>query len=42
MSGDEERHGRNAMIAGGAALPAVARILMKLTARVMTRTAYWL
>ena len=42
MSADEERHGRNAKLAGGAELPAVARVLMKLTARVMTRTAYWL
>ena len=41
MSADEERHGRNALNAGGAALPLFARTLMKLTARVMTRTAYW-
>ena len=40
MSVDEERHGRQAMLAGGAALPSIARALMKLTARVMTRTAY--
>jgi ubiquinone biosynthesis monooxygenase Coq7 len=42
MSADEERHGHNALSAGGAALPAVARVLMKATARIMTRTAYWL
>jgi len=42
MSTDEERHGHNAMLAGGAELPAAARGLMKLTARVMTRTAYWI
>jgi ubiquinone biosynthesis monooxygenase Coq7 len=42
MSSDEERHGRNALSAGGAELPALARALMKLTARVMTRTAHWL
>ena len=42
MSEDEERHGHNALDAGGAALPAVARVLMKATARIMTRTAYWL
>jgi 3-demethoxyubiquinol 3-hydroxylase len=42
MSADEERHGHNARSAGGAALPAVARVLMKATARIMTRTAYWL
>jgi len=42
MSADEERHGHNARNAGGTALPAVARALMKATARIMTRTAYWL
>ncbi|MGH8185087.1 MAG: demethoxyubiquinone hydroxylase family protein, partial [Steroidobacteraceae bacterium] len=42
MSDDEERHGRNALNAGGAALPAIVGHLMKVTARVMTRTAYWL
>ena len=41
MSADEERHGRNAMLAGGEKLPFLARSLMKLTARVMTRSAYW-
>ena len=42
MSADEQRHGHNALNAGGAALPVVARALMKATARIMTRTAYWL
>lgn len=42
MSADEERHGHNALSAGGAALPALARVMMKATARIMTRTAYWL
>jgi ubiquinone biosynthesis monooxygenase Coq7 len=42
MSSDEERHGRNAELAGGAELPKPVRALMKLTAKVMTRTAYWL
>jgi ubiquinone biosynthesis monooxygenase Coq7 len=42
MSVDEERHGHNALSAGGAALPAFARAMMKATARIMTRTAYWL
>lgn len=42
MSADEARHGHNAMSAGGAALPAFARAMMKATARIMTRTAYWL
>jgi ubiquinone biosynthesis monooxygenase Coq7 len=41
MSSDEERHGRRAMSAGGARLPSLARSVMKLTAKVMTRTAYW-
>jgi ubiquinone biosynthesis monooxygenase Coq7 len=42
MRSDEARHGCNAMQAGGADLPAFARILMKATAKVMTRTAYWI
>ena len=42
MSADEAHHGHEAMRAGGGALPPIARALMKLTARVMTRTAYWL
>lgn len=42
MSADEERHGHNALSAGGAKLPAVARAVMQATARIMTRTAYWL
>lgn len=42
MSADEARHGHNAMSAGGAALPSFARVMMKLTARVMTRTAFWI
>ena len=42
MRADEERHGHNARLAGGADLPAPVRTLMKLTAKVMTRTAYWI
>lgn len=42
MSDDEARHGHNARDAGGVALPTVARTLMKLTAKIMTRTAYWI
>lgn len=42
MSADEERHGRDALLAGGESLPSFARTLMKFTARVMTRTAYHL
>jgi ubiquinone biosynthesis monooxygenase Coq7 len=42
MSTDEARHGRNAISAGGSTLPGIVRALMRATARVMTRTAYWL
>jgi ubiquinone biosynthesis monooxygenase Coq7 len=42
MSADEQRHGHNAELAGGVNLPTPVRALMKLTAKVMTRTAYWL
>jgi 3-demethoxyubiquinol 3-hydroxylase len=42
MSDDEARHGHNALNAGGVVLPTVARVLMKLTAKLMTRTAYWI
>jgi ubiquinone biosynthesis monooxygenase Coq7 len=42
MSADEERHGAAARDAGGVELPAPARALMKLTGRIMTRTAFWL
>jgi ubiquinone biosynthesis monooxygenase Coq7 len=41
MSADEERHGHNAITAGGSALPLMARVMMKVTAKIMTRTAYW-
>ncbi len=37
---EEEEHGANARAAGAAALPAPIRGLMRLTAKVMTRTAY--
>ncbi|HEY5809017.1 MAG TPA: 2-polyprenyl-3-methyl-6-methoxy-1,4-benzoquinone monooxygenase [Povalibacter sp.] len=42
MSADEERHGHNATQAGAAELSGVTRTLMKLTAKIMTRTARWL
>lgn len=42
MSADEQRHGQSAMLAGGAELPKPVRAMMKLTAKVMTRTAYWI
>lgn len=42
MSADEERHGRNALSAGGAELPKPVRVLMQATAKVMTRITYWI
>jgi ubiquinone biosynthesis monooxygenase Coq7 len=42
MKRDETRHGDTAQSAGAAELPAPVKLLMKLTSRVMTRTAYWL
>jgi 3-demethoxyubiquinol 3-hydroxylase len=42
MSIDEARHGQNATKAGASELPPPIRTLMKLTSKVMTRTAYWL
>ena len=41
MREDEEKHGATASAAGGAELPAPVRGLMKLTSRIMTRSAYW-
>jgi 3-demethoxyubiquinol 3-hydroxylase len=40
MKVDEAQHAQAAMEAGGAELPAPVRLLMKLTAKVMTTTAY--
>ena len=42
MQADEVAHGMSAKAAGGAELPAPVRALMRSTARVMTRTAYWI
>jgi 3-demethoxyubiquinol 3-hydroxylase len=42
MRDEEKQHGDNAIGAGAAELPAPLRSLMRLTARVMTRTAYWI
>jgi ubiquinone biosynthesis monooxygenase Coq7 len=42
MKRDEVRHGDTAQAAGAAELPAPVKLLMKLTSRVMTRTAYYL
>jgi ubiquinone biosynthesis monooxygenase Coq7 len=40
MRDEEQEHGDNAREAGAADLPEPVRQLMKLTARVMTSTAY--
>jgi 3-demethoxyubiquinol 3-hydroxylase len=41
MRADEARHGASARSAGGVGLPGPVQSLMRQTARVMTRTAYW-
>jgi ubiquinone biosynthesis monooxygenase Coq7 len=41
MRDEEEEHGANAKKAGAEPLPQVAKDLMRISARVMTRTAYW-
>ncbi len=41
MQADEVCHGQSALAAGGAALPAPVPQLMRLIARIMTGTAYW-
>ena len=42
MQADEVRHGQTALAAGGAPLPEPVPKVMRLTARIMTRTAYWI
>lgn len=42
MRDEEETHGDNAVDAGAAELPAPVRRLMQITAKVMTKTAYWI
>jgi ubiquinone biosynthesis monooxygenase Coq7 len=42
MRDEEQQHGANAKAAGAVALPAPVRRLMRLTAKVMTGTAYWI
>ena len=42
MCEDENRHATVAIEAGAASIPAAARRLMRLTAKTMTRTAYWI
>lgn len=41
MRDEEEAHGDNAIEAGAAELPGPVKHLMRLTAKVMTKTAYW-
>lgn len=41
MKDDEIRHGRDALARGGRDLPVPVQRMMRLTSRVMTRTAYW-
>jgi ubiquinone biosynthesis monooxygenase Coq7 len=41
MRADEVAHGERAVAAGGAALPAPVRTLMRYASGVMTGTAYW-
>ena len=41
MRDEEEEHGDNAIEAGAADLPGPVKHLMRLTAKVMTKTAYW-
>jgi ubiquinone biosynthesis monooxygenase Coq7 len=42
MKADEIRHGRHARERGGAELPLPLRALMRVTAKVMTTSAYWI
>jgi ubiquinone biosynthesis monooxygenase Coq7 len=41
MRDEEQEHGENAIDAGAAELPPPVRHLMQLTAKIMTKTAYW-
>jgi 3-demethoxyubiquinol 3-hydroxylase len=41
MKADEERHGANALAAGGRELPLPIKGLMTLASKVMTHTSYW-
>ena len=42
MRDEEEQHGANARAAGAAELPSTIRRAMRSSARVMTKTAYWI
>ena len=41
MHAEEAEHGKNAVDAGAAVLPGAVKRLMRTTAKVMTKTAYW-
>ena len=41
MRDEEEEHGDNAVVAGAADLPPPVKRLMQMSAKVMTKTAYW-
>ena len=41
MRDEEAEHGQKAIAAGAAELPRPVKRLMRMTAKVMTRTAYW-
>lgn len=41
MRDEEQEHGENAIEAGAAELPVPVRRLMRMTAKLMTKTAYW-
>lgn len=41
MKQDEAEHGEKAMQAGGAVLPEPVQLLMSISSKVMTKTAYW-
>lgn len=41
MRDEERKHGEDAVAAGAAELPAPVKQLMRVTAKIMTRTAYW-
>ena len=42
MKQDEARHGEAAQRAGGMPMPVPVRLMMYLTSKVMTETAYWI
>jgi len=42
MRADESHHATTALAAGAAAIPAPIQYLMRLTSKIMTRTAYWI